>query len=130
MNIHESAEDYLEMIIMLREEKGYVRSVDIAAALSVTKPSVSYAMKQLRENGYITMDKDNFIFLTVAGENIARSVYKRHRTLTRFLNLLGVDEKIAYEDACRIEHDLSEESFQAIAAHVEWFLTQKSTSPD
>ena len=99
MNIHESAEDYLEMIMMLREQKGYVRSVDIAAALSVTKPSVSHAMKQLRENGYITMDKDNFILLTVSGENIARSIYKRHRTLTHFLVLLGVDEKQARQKA-------------------------------
>ena len=118
MHIQESAEDYLEMIMMLREQKGYVRSVDIATALSVTKPSVSHAMKQLRENGYITMDKENYILLTVSGENIARKVYKRHHALARFLVLLGVEETVAYEDACRVEHDLSEESFQAILAHM------------
>ena len=123
LHIHESAEDYLEMIMMLREQKGYVRSVDIATALSVTKPSVSHAMKLLRENGYITMDKENYILLTVSGETIARKIYKRHRTLTRFLVVLGVDEKIAYEDACRIEHDLSEESIRAIAKHLEALLT-------
>lgn len=119
MNIHESAEDYLEMIMMLREQKGYVRSVDIATALSVTKPSVSHAMKQLRESGYITMDEDNYIFLTVSGESIARRIYHRHRTLTQFLVSLGVDEAVAKEDACKVEHDLSEESFTAICQHME-----------
>ena len=123
MQIYKSAEDYLEMIIMLREEKGYARSVDIATALSVTKPSVSHAMKQLRENGYITMDRDNFILLTVAGENIARKVYQRHRILTQFLRSLGVAEKTAHDDACKIEHDLSEESFQAISALTQKLLT-------
>ncbi len=119
MHIHESSEDYLEMIMMLREQKGYVRSVDIAAALSVTKPSVSHAMKQLRENGYITMDEENYILLTVAGEAVARRIYQRHRTLMEFLMSLGVAEKIAYEDACKIEHDLSEESFEALCHHIE-----------
>lgn len=119
MKIHESAEDYLEMIMMLREQKGYVRSVDIAAALSVTKPSVSYAMKQLRESGYITMDEENYIFLTITGEAVARRIYHRHRVLTRFLISLGVDDKTAREDACKIEHDLSEDSFSAICKMME-----------
>ncbi len=118
MNIHESAEDYLERIMMLREQKGYVRSVDIAAALSVTKPSVSVAMKHLRENGYITMDDENYIFLTVPGEAIARKVYHRHRVLTSFLESFGVSEAVARQDACKIEHDISQESFQAICAHL------------
>lgn len=119
MAIHESAEDYLEMIMMLREEKGYVRSVDIASALSVTKPSVSHAMKQLRESGHITMDKDNFILLTVTGEAIARRIYHRHRMLTEFLVSLGVQEAVARDDACKVEHDLSDESFDAICRIVE-----------
>ena len=123
MHIHESAEDYLEMIMMLRESKGFVRSVDIAAALSVTKPSVSHAMKQLRENGYITMDKDNYILLTVSGENIARKIYKRHQKISQFLMLLGVDEQTAYDDACRIEHDLSDSTFQAIVSHIDQMLS-------
>ena len=118
MNIHKSSEDYLERIMMLREEKAYVRSVDIAIALSVTKPSVSYAMKQLRESGYITMDDDNYIFLTVAGEKIAKQIYHRHRVLTSFLKSLGVEDNIAREDACKVEHDLSEESFAAICNHM------------
>ncbi len=114
MNIYESAEDYLEMILMLREQKGYARSIDIAAALGVTKPSVSFAMKKLRENGYILMDEDNYITLTEQGMEIAQRIYERHKALTRFLIQLGVDEKNAREDACKIEHDISAETFQAI----------------
>lgn len=114
MNIHKSAEDYLEMVLMLREKKGYARSIDIAAALSVTKPSVSFAMKRLRENGYILMDEGNYITLTEKGDEIARRIYERHRALTAFLIQLGVDEDIAREDACKIEHDISPETFEAI----------------
>ena len=114
MNIHKSAEDYLEMILMLREQKGYTRSIDIAGALGVTKPSVSFAMKRLRESGYIMMDEDNYITLTDKGMDIARKIYARHKALTRFLIQLGVDEKTAREDACEIEHDISEETFQAV----------------
>lgn len=126
MDLHESSENYLEMIMMLREEKGYVRSVDIAAALSVTKASVSHAMKQLRENGYITMDDDNFILLTVSGEAAARRVFNRHRVLTRVLVSLGVAEDTAREDACKMEHDLSEESFSAIC---KWMNNQPEGKP-
>jgi len=114
MNIHKSAEDYLEMILMLSEEKTYVRSIDIASALGVTKPSVSYAMKQLRENGYITMDAENYISLTEDGLAIAQNMFSRHKAITRFLIQIGVDETIAREDACKIEHDISPETFQAI----------------
>ena len=114
MNIHESAEDYLEAILMLQEQKGYVRSVDIAGLLGVTKPSVSFAMKKLRENGYITMNEDSLITLTGDGEAIARRILDRHNTLSSFLESLGVDGKIAREDACKMEHDLSEASFEAI----------------
>ncbi len=119
MKIYRSAEDYLEMILMLSEERGFVRSIDIAMGLSVSKPSVSVAMKRLRENGYIEMDKDNFITLTDAGMEIARRTYDRHKVLMRCLMLLGVDEKNAREDACRIEHDISSTSYEAIVRHLE-----------
>ncbi len=118
MNIYESGEDYLEQILMLLEKKGYARSVDIAVGLNVSKPSVSVAMKKLRENGYITMDSESMISLTDKGYAIARKIYNRHQTLTKYLIQLGVPESIAAEDACKIEHDLSEESFEAIRRQV------------
>lgn len=114
MNIHKSAEDYLETILMLQEQKGYARSIDIATHLSVSKPSVSFAMKQLRENGYITMDADNHISLTDRGGEIARRIYDRHKVLTRFLIHLGVCAEQAREDACKIEHVISCETFEVI----------------
>lgn len=121
MTIHKSAEDYLEMILMLKEEKGDVRSIDIALALGVSKPSVSYAMKQLRLNGYINMDKDkeNFIYLTDKGMEIAKRIYDRHKILMRFLTQIGVDETVAREDACKIEHDISTDTFEAISRFIE-----------
>lgn len=119
MNIYESAEDYLEQILMLLESKGHARSVDIAAGLGVTKPSVSVAMKKLRENGYITMGEDNNISLTDQGYAIARRIYDRHKTLTRFFMQLGVDGETARADACKAEHDLSEETYQAICRQLE-----------
>ena len=118
MNIYESGEDYLEQILMQLEKKGYARSVDIAEALDVSKPSVSVAMKKLRENGYIHMSTDNLISLTDKGYAIARKIYDRHQTLTKFLVQIGVPEEIAREDACKIEHDLSEESFAAICRQI------------
>ncbi|MBQ2976197.1 MAG: metal-dependent transcriptional regulator [Clostridia bacterium] len=119
MNIHKSAEDYLEMILMLREKKGYARSIDIASALNVTKPSVSFAMKKLRENDYIHMDEENYITLTEKGQEIAQRMYDRHRVLTRFLVQIGVDEETAREDACKIEHDISAETFDAIRVQIQ-----------
>lgn len=119
MKIHKSAEDYLEMILMLHEQKGAVRSIDIAMGLSVSKPSVSVAMKRLREDGYILMDQDNLITLTDKGMEVAQRVYHRHKTLTRFLVQLGVDEETAREDACKVEHDLSPVTFEAILRQVE-----------
>lgn len=119
MNIHKSAEDYLEMILMLLEQKGYARSIDIANGLSVTKPSVSVAMKKFRENGYILMDEESHITLTPLGEEIARRMYSRHQALTSFLVQLGVPEEIAREDACKIEHDISPETFQAIQRQIQ-----------
>ena len=118
MNIYESAEDYLEQILMLLEQKGHARSVDIAAGLNVSKPSVSVAMKKLKENGYIKMSTDNLISLTDKGYSIARKIYDRHQALTKYLMQLGVSAGTAREDACKIEHDLSEESYEAICAQI------------
>ena len=118
MHIHQSAEDYLEAILRLRETKGQVRSVDISLLLGVTKPSVSFAMKKLRENEFIHMDQENLITLTEKGEEIAMRVYDRHKTIMSFLTAIGVEEGIAREDACKIEHDISEESFNALRKHL------------
>ena len=104
-------------MLMMREQHGYIRSIDIANELNVTKPSVSYATKRLRLNGYITMDKDGLITLTDSGMAIATRIYERHKTLTSFFMRLGVDEETAREDACKVEHDLSEKTYDAIKAH-------------
>ena len=117
MQIHESAEDYLETMLILKEDHGYIRSVDIAEHLGVTKPSVSYATKNLRENGYITMASDGLITLTDKGMAIAEKIYERHKVLTEFFISIGVDPGIAQEDACKIEHDLNPETFEALCRH-------------
>ncbi len=117
MNIYESAEDYLEAILILRERQGAVRSIDVVRQLELTKPSVSVAMKRFRENGYIEMDGDGFITLLPPGEEIAQRIYGRHKLLTRFLVLLGVSEETAAADACKMEHDLSEETYTRIKEH-------------
>ena len=117
MKIYESAEDYLESILMLKERLGVVRSIDIVNELNVSKPSVSVAMTKLRENGYIHMDADGFITLLPEGQEIANRIYTRHRLLTQFFIRLGVSEEVAAADACKIEHDLSEETFEKIKAH-------------
>ena len=119
MDIHESAEDYLETILMLQEAHGQVRSIDIANELNYSKPSVSIAMKKLRENGYIEVDRNNHISLTQAGSEIAERIYERHRILTALLMRMGVTETTAKEDACRLEHNLSDESWQCIKAYAE-----------
>ena len=119
MNIHESSENYLEAMLMLREEKGYIRSVDVAEKLGVKKPSVSYATKRLRESGYITMDETGLISLTDAGQEIAAQMFTRHKLLTEVLMRIGVDAETAREDACKLEHDLSEASFEAICRYVQ-----------
>ena len=121
MKIHESAEDYLEKILMLREQKGSVRSIDIAVAMGFSKPSVSSAMTNLRENGYISVDADGFITLEEPGLEIARRIYDRHRKLTAFFVALGVDPDIAAHDACKIEHDLSEETYSKMIAFAEQY---------
>ena len=119
MQIRESAENYLETILILsqRKGKGEVRSIDIVNELEFSKPSVSVAMKNLRENGYITVDKDGYIRLTDKGLEIAEKMYERHTLLSQWLIKLGVDEKVAVEDACRMEHVISAESFAAIKNH-------------
>jgi Mn-dependent DtxR family transcriptional regulator len=118
MVIRESAEDYLESILILRQRLGTVRSIDIVNELGFSKPSVSIAMKKLRENGYLSMAGDGTITLNPSGLEIAQRVYRRHKTLTELFVRLGVPADIAAEDACKVEHDLSEETFGRIAAFV------------
>ena len=117
MKILRASEDYLEAMLMMREKHGYIRSIDVAEQLGVTKPSVTYTTKRLRENGYIPMDRDGLITLTDSGMAIASQMLDRHRTLSQFLMALGVDEKTALQDACKIEHDISQQTFEAICAH-------------
>ena len=117
MTIRKSAEDYLEAMLMMKELHGYIRSIDLAEHLGVTKPSVSYATKRLRENGYITMDHSGFITLSETGMEIADRIYTRHKVLTEFFTNLGVDPETAREDACKVEHDLSEETFRLLTEH-------------
>ena len=117
--IQESAENYLETILILKERNGTVRSVDIAAEMGFSKPSVSVAMKNLREQECITMGADGLITLTEKGQKIAEGVYERHTLFTQWLVSLGVDAATAAQDACRIEHVLSKEAFEAIKRHVE-----------
>ena len=119
--IGKSAEDYLESMIILKERNGYIRSVDIAGFLGVTKPSVSNAMKRLREEGYIEMNRSGFITVTEKGMEIADKIYTRHKKLTDFFVALGVDPEIAEDDACKIEHDLSDATFDAICSHIDKF---------
>ena len=124
MVIHESAEDYLETILMLQETRGHVRSIDIVNKLNYSKPSVSVAMKKLRENGYIVMDGEGFITLTESGRAIAENVYGRHKLISRFLREIGVDEETAAAEACRIEHDLSQDTVDKLREHLNKMLAE------
>lgn len=117
MNIYESAEDYLETILILRQRNGMVRSIDIAREKNISKPSVSIAMKKLRENGYIEVSQEGFLTLLPPGQEIAQRIYRRHTMLTRFLERLGVSPETAAADACKMEHDLSAETFEKIVAY-------------
>lgn len=119
MEIHESAEDYLESILVVQERLGSVRSIDIVNDLGYSKPSVSIAMKKLRESGHISMAEDGLITLTPSGLELATKVYRRHKTLTELFTILGVSPEIAAEDACRVEHDLHEETFARITEFLE-----------
>ena len=114
MTVRESGEMYLEAILVLAKKSGYVRSIDVSEYLGYSKPSVSRAMDILREGGYILMEKDGAITLTDSGKKLAETIYERHTVLSELLIRLGVDEKTATDDACRIEHVISDESFQAI----------------
>ncbi len=118
MKIQESAENYLETILVLTESKGKVRAIDIANELGFSKPSVSVAMKQFRENGYIKVDEEGYITLTNQGEKIAKDTYNRHLVLINFLTNIGVSEDTATKDACRIEHVISEETFKKLKEYL------------
>ena len=124
--IKKSAEDYLEAMLVLNKEHGYIRSVDIANHLGVTKPSVSYATKHLRQDGYIRMAPDGLISLTESGLKIALQVYERHETLAELFIGLGVEPETARRDACLIEHDVSEETFNALRQHAEEYILNKT----
>ncbi len=119
MKINESAENYLETILMLSKKLPVVRSVDVANELGFKKSSVSVAMKHLREKEHITVTKEGYIYLTETGKAIADMIYERHDILTRFLTSIGVSTEAAEEDACRIEHVVSKESFTALKKHME-----------
>jgi len=119
LKVHESAENYLETILMLSLKGDKVRSIDIVNELEYSKPSVSVAMKNLRTKGYIVMDEDGYITLTAKGRKIADSMYERHVAISSWLVLLGVDRKTAVQDACKMEHVMSEKSFLAIKNHIE-----------
>ncbi|MBQ8851470.1 MAG: metal-dependent transcriptional regulator [Oscillibacter sp.] len=118
MVIHESAEDYLESILILHQRRGMVRSIDIVNELGYSKPSVSIAMKKLRESGYITMAADGTITLNESGLEVANRVYSRHKAITKLFELLGVDSEQAAADACKVEHDLSDETFRCISEFI------------
>ena len=115
--LQESGEMYLEAIYVLSQQKSFVRSIDVSEYRNYSKPSVSRAIGILKDGGYVLMDKDGGLTLTEAGRAVAEKIYDRHTTLTRFLTLLGVDDEIAQEDACRIEHCISDESFFAVKNH-------------
>ena len=117
MKIQESAEDYLESILIIGEKKEFVRAIDIVNHLGISKPSVSVYLKNLRENGYVDIDDKGHLSLTKSGLSIAEKIYERHKILSSLLMSLGVNEEIALKDACKIEHDLSDETFEAIKKH-------------
>ena len=125
MHLQESGEMYLEAILVLSERGKPVRSIDVGEYLGYSKPSVSRAMSLLRSGGYVEMDRNNYLTLTDAGMDIAGRIYERHRVLTQLFASLGVDSRIAAEDACRIEHVISEDTFHAIKQHSEKYGTEQ-----
>lgn len=130
MVIHQSAEDYLESILILQEQLGSVRSIDIVNRLGYSKPSISIAMKKLRENGYIAMADDGVITLREPGMAIASKIYDRHKTITKLFISLGVSPEQAAEDACKVEHDLSNETYDHILHFVHQFKLDHCTPPE
>ncbi|MBP3735746.1 MAG: metal-dependent transcriptional regulator [Lachnospiraceae bacterium] len=119
MTVHESAEDYLENILILTQRNGMVRQIDIVNEMNFSKPSISIAMKKLRESGYIEMDDAGYILLTESGRDIAERIYARHKLLTKVLTAIGVNEETAADEACRIEHVIDEETYEKINAFYE-----------
>ena len=119
MVIHEAAENYLETIYMLRRRNGSCRSVDVASELGYSKPTVSVMMKNLRENGYIRIDEGGELILTESGMEVALRMFERHEIISKVLMLMGVSEETARKDACKIEHDISNETFEAIKKHIQ-----------
>ncbi len=119
MKVLESAENYLESILILRQQKGTVRAIDIVNYLSFSKPSVSIALKQLETNGFIIRDEDNHIYLTESGQEIAESIYERHQLLSSLFIKIGVSEETAMEDACKIEHHISQETIDCLKKHLD-----------
>lgn len=117
MALYESGEDYLESILKLQQQGKAVRSIDVVADLGYSKPSVSLGMKRLREGGYLTVDKDGVLSLTPSGKAVAEEIIGRHRALTEFFIRLGVDPAVAEKDACKVEHDISQETFDKLMAH-------------
>ncbi len=128
MHLQESGEMYLETILILSQKEKSVRSLDVAEYMGFSKPSVSRAMGILKEGGYVVADHDGFLSLTDSGFEIANKIYERHKLLTEFLIFLGVNEKTAAEDACKIEHDISDESFEAMKAHANRYKMEKQSS--
>ena len=126
MNIRESGEMYLETIYVLSQKSSSVRSIDVGAYMGYSKPSVSRAIGLLKKDGLVITDKQGFLKLTEAGTNIAKVIYERHQLLSRLFMNIGVDEETASEDACRIEHYISEKTFEAIKNHVKQFGTKQS----
>lgn len=118
MELHESAENYLETILMLKNKNGAVRSIDIASEMSFSKASVSVAMKSFKQNGYITVDENGYIELTPGGLAVAEKVYERHEIIAKALIAIGVSDEVAYEDSCKIEHDISNESFDLLKKYL------------
>lgn len=121
MRLQESGEMYLESIYVLSKERNFVRSIDISEYMGYSKPSVSRAVSLLKNGGYIRMDEENYITLTQSGLEIAKKIYERHTLLTAMLVRLGVSQEVASQDACKMEHSISDESFEAIRRHVEQF---------
>ncbi len=124
MEIHESGEDYLETILILENRMGYVRAVDIAGEMGYSKPTISIAMRRLRENGYIDVDERRDIHLTAMGREVAERIYERHVLLTKLLEALGVDGDTAAREACKIEHDISADTFSRLRNYYDTHMKQ------
>ena len=130
MKLHKSGEDYLEAVLMLQKKNGSVRSVDLARHMEVSKPSVSRAVAVLQQGGFLTMDNDYFLHLTGIGQEVAEKIYERHQFFTEQLVAAGVDRETAEQDACRIEHAISEKSFECIKAAYHQYQNKKNDLPE